>query len=86
VSHFYVAEQSDGTTESYVDKKRWWWMLSLLNPLIPILGIAGHFITSHEVWLLLPLVLMFVLGPFFDWLLRHVRHCLRSLPLVQADG
>ena len=66
--HVYLAEKSDGTTESYVDKKRWWWTLSLLNPLIPIIGVGGHFLTSHEVWLLLPLVIMFILGPFFDWL------------------
>jgi alkane 1-monooxygenase len=68
MSQTYVAEQPDGTLDAYTDKKRWWWTLSLLNPLIPLLGIIVHFLTGNEVWLLAPLFIMFVMGPFLDWL------------------
>ena len=35
---------------TYQDRKRWFWLLSLVNPLIPLVGIAGQWITGNEFW------------------------------------
>jgi alkane 1-monooxygenase len=66
--HTYTIEVSDSYTETYTDRKRWWWCLSLMNPLIPLIGVGGYLATNDEIWLLVPLTLMFVLGPLLDWL------------------
>lgn len=66
--HSYSVETTDGVIVTYTDHKRWWWLLSLVNPLIPLAGVAGHLLTGNELWLLAPLVLMFVAGPLFDGL------------------
>jgi len=63
----YSIENDDHSVVTYIDKKRWFWLLSLVNPLIPFVGIAGHYSTGNPLWLLLPLVLMFGLGPILDW-------------------
>ena len=57
----------DGTEVTYRDKKRAYWILSLINPLIPLFGVAGHYATSNEIWLLAPLMAMFILAPILDW-------------------
>ena len=59
---------ADGTV-TYTDRKRWWWFLSLVNPVIPLIGVGGYLLTNSELWLPVPLLLMFVLGPFLDWAL-----------------
>jgi len=59
---------ADGTV-TYTDRKRWWWFLSLVNPVIPLIGVCGYLLTNSELWLPVPLLLMFVLGPFLDWAL-----------------
>ncbi len=64
----YATQAADGPVETYIDRKRWWWTLSLANPLVPLLGVAGHWLTGAEGWLLVPLVIMFGLCPLFDWL------------------
>ena len=63
----YAIETSDNGLVTYQDKKRWFWLLSLVNPLVPFVGIAGQLATGNDLWLLVPLGLMFGLGPLFDW-------------------
>ena len=63
--HTFVLDTPEGTV-TYTDKKRWLWFLSLANPLIPLVGIAGHVATGNEIWLLLPLILMFIMSPLLD--------------------
>ena len=67
--HTYSAERSDGGVDSYVDRKRAWWFLSLANPLLPLVGVAGFLTTQSAVWLVVPLILMFVVAPALDWLI-----------------
>lgn len=64
----YVIETPDNGMVTYRDNKRLFWILSLLNPLIPFVGITGQAITGNEFWLLVPLGLMFGIGPLMDWL------------------
>jgi alkane 1-monooxygenase len=64
----YAIETQDQGLVTYRDKKRLFWLLSLVNPLIPFVGIAGQVVTGNELWLLVPLGLMFAMGPMLDWL------------------
>ena len=63
----HAIETPEGTV-TYTDHKRWWWLLSLVNPLIPLVGVLGHWLTGSELWLLVPLGMMFIMGPAFDGL------------------
>ena len=65
----YTATLPGGEAILYVDRKRYWWMLSVLYPLQPLVGIWLHSVTGSEAWLLLPFVMNYVLGPALDWLL-----------------
>ena len=64
----YAIDTPDNGLVTYTDNKRWLWLLSLVNPLIPFVGIAGQVITGNELWLLVPLFLMFGMGPLLDWI------------------
>ncbi len=64
----YTIETPDNVQVAYTDRKRWWWLLSLANPLVPLVGIGGQLISGNELWLVVPLFLMFVMGPLLDWL------------------
>jgi len=63
----YSIDTPDTGRVNYTDKKRLWWLLSLANPLIPLVGIVGQYISGEESWLIVPLALMFVVGPLLDW-------------------
>jgi alkane 1-monooxygenase len=65
----YVATLPNGEQIEYVDRKRWFWMLSLGYALLPFAGIVLHAITGNEWWFGLPLLLTYVLGPVLDWIL-----------------
>jgi alkane 1-monooxygenase len=65
----YTATLPNGEAILYIDRKRPWWLLSVLYPLEPLLGIWLHWLTSNEWWLLLPFALNYGLGPAIDWLL-----------------
>ncbi len=62
----YTAELPNGEAIHYVDRKRYLWMLSVLFPLQPFLGIWLHAETGNEAWLLLPLFIAYVMNPLLD--------------------
>ncbi len=62
----YTLETESGQIITYRDRKRWLWTLSLVNPVIPLAGVYGHYLTGNAIWLVVPLVVMFALGPFLD--------------------
>ena len=64
----YTATLPNGEAILFVDRKRWLWILSVVYPLQPLIGIGLHAATGHEAWLLLPVLLSYVLLPAFDWL------------------
>ena len=70
----YTATLPNGEATLYIDRKRWLWMMSVLYPLAPLLGIYLHAITGEEIWLLLPLAIYFGLGPLADWILGEDRN------------
>lgn len=63
----YTATTADGVAIDYVDRKRWFWLASLLYPLQPFIGIWLHAETGNEWWLVLPLLLNYVIAPVLDW-------------------
>ena len=65
----YVATLPNGEQIEYVDRKRWFWTLSLAYALLPFVGIVLHAITGNEWWFGLPLLLTYVAGPVLDWIL-----------------
>ncbi len=65
----YIATLPNGEQIEYVDRKRWFWMLSLGYALLPFAGIVLHAITGNEWWFGLPLLLTYALGPVLDWIL-----------------
>jgi alkane 1-monooxygenase len=64
----YTAALASGEAIHYVDRKRWFWTLSVLYPLQPFLGIWLHATTGNEAWLLLPLFTGYVVAPIVDML------------------
>lgn len=69
----YTATLANGEATFYSDPKRWLWLMSVLYPLEPLLGMGLHAITGNEWWLLLPVALNFGFVPLVDWLLGEDR-------------
>jgi alkane 1-monooxygenase len=81
----YTAVMPDGEAIYYVDKKRYWWTLSVLYPLQPFLGIWLHSVTGHEGWLLLPIFLGYVVNPLLDWVLGEDTNNPPEQVVIQLD-
>ena len=65
----YVAVDAQGKRSEYRDRKRWWWALSPIHPLLPFAGIAAHAATGSELALAVPLLVSYGLLPLLDFLL-----------------
>ena len=55
-----------GARISYRDRKRAWWALSVVYPLMPFVGIAAHAATGWQIALALPLLISYGLMPLLD--------------------
>jgi len=53
----------------YLDRKRVWWTLSVVYPLLPLLGLAAHAATDNQIALGLPLVISYGLMPILDFMM-----------------
>ena len=65
----YTKVLSDGQIIDFVDKKRWFWMLSVLFPLQPFIPIILHAKTNVEIWFILPFLINYLIVPFLDYIL-----------------
>ena len=65
----YTATAPDGSPIRYQDRKRWAWMLSVVWPLVPFIGIAAHHASGHEAALAIPLLISYGLMPLLDALI-----------------
>ena len=81
----YTATLDSGEAIFYRDRKRWFWLLSVLYPLQPFLGIWLHAETGNEAWLLLPLALGYVAAPILDWLLGEDENNPPEAVVLQLD-
>ena len=59
----------DDQTAPYRDRKRAWWLLSVVYPLMPLLGLVAHQATGWQVMLGLPLLISYGLMPLLDALI-----------------
>jgi alkane 1-monooxygenase len=65
----YLATDAQSQRVDYRDRKRRWWLLSVVFPLLPLVGIAAH-AASGQAWLLaLPLFISYGLMPLLDALI-----------------
>ena len=81
----YTATLPNGEAIIYFDRKRWLWLMSVLYPLLPFLGIWLHYVTGKEVWLLLPLLLNYGFGSVLDWLTGEDRNNPPDAVVMQMD-
>lgn len=81
----YTATLPNGEAIYYTDRKRWLWVLSMLYPLEPLVGIWLHSLSGNEFWLLLPLLLNFGMGPIIDWALGEDRNNPPDAVVMQLD-
>ncbi len=63
----YTGVTSSGEAIHYVDRKRWFWLLSVTWPLQPLFAIGLHWQTGNEAWFLLPFLINYVIAPILDW-------------------
>ena len=62
----YTAALENGETIQYVDRKRYWWLLSVLYPLQAVMPVGLHAATGAEAWFFLPLFANYVVAPLLD--------------------
>lgn len=65
----YTAIDPQTGPVEYRDRKRPWWLLSVVFPLLPFTGIAAHAATGYQIALGLPLLISYGLMPLLDFFL-----------------
>ncbi len=65
----YTVDHPEKGHIEYRDKKRYLWILSIILPLFPILGIALYFQSGSQWMLAVPLAVIYLVLPFMDWAL-----------------
>ncbi len=63
----YVGVDAHGERVAYRDRKRGWWSLSVVYPLLPFAGMAAHALSGTEIALGLPLLISYGLMPLLDF-------------------
>jgi alkane 1-monooxygenase len=64
----YTAHDPQLGPVEYRDRKRVWWLLSFVYPLMPLTGVAAHAATGHQIALGLSVLIAYGLMPLVDWL------------------
>ena len=65
----YTGVTADGEAIHYVDRKRLFWLLSVLYPLQAFIPVTLHASTGNELWFFLPFLTNYLLAPALDWLI-----------------
>jgi alkane 1-monooxygenase len=65
---YSIEHPSEGLIR-YRDKKRYWWMISILYPIYPLFGVALYLWSPQEWLLFLPLVFIYTALPVIDWVI-----------------
>ena len=65
----YTGVSANGEAIHYVDRKRWFWLLSVAYPLQALVPVGLHASTGNELWFLLPFLINYLLAPALDWLI-----------------
>ena len=86
MSFTYTATLPNGDAVSYCDRKRWAWMLSVVWPLIPFVGLAAHHYSGHELALALPLLISYGLMPLLDAIFGEDQNNPPDAVVLQLDA
>ena len=83
----YRATDAQGELLTYRDRKRRWWLLSVVFPLLPFVGIAAHAVSGREWLLALPVVISYGLMPLLDaWIGEDLNNPPEAVvPQLEAD-
>ena len=83
----YVAVDPQLGAVVYRDRKRAWWLLSVVYPLLPFAGMAAHAASGREIALGLPLLISYGLMPLLDFLIGEDRNNPPEavVPQLEAD-
>ena len=65
----YTGVAANGKAVHYIDRKRWFWVLSVIYPLQLLIPLWLHASTGSELWFFLPLFIFFVVTPLLDGLI-----------------
>lgn len=84
----HLSAQPGGEPAPYVDRKRLWWLLSLVYPLMPLLGVAAHALSGEAIALLLPALIGYVVIPLLDQLVGEDQDNPPEtvVPALEQDG
>jgi alkane 1-monooxygenase len=69
MAKWYVTDDPGLGRVAYRDRKRAWWALSVVYPLLPFTGIAAHAASGWQIALGLPLLISYGLMPLLDALI-----------------
>ena len=67
MSKVYAADDPELGHVVYRDRKRFWWSLSVVYPLLPFVGMAAHAWTGQQIALGLPLLISYGFMPLLDY-------------------
>ena len=81
----YEALDANGSRVEYRDRKRAWWALSVVYPLLPFLGMAVQALTGYQIALGLPLLISYGLMPLLDFLIGEDRNNPPEAVVPQLD-
>lgn len=81
----YTGVTADGQAIHYVDKKRWFWLLSVVYPLQPFAALGLHATTGNEAWILLLFMSNYLVTPLFDWLIGKDKNNPPEEVVMQLD-
>lgn len=83
----YTLEHPSKGLMSYRDKKRYWWMISILYPIYPLLGVGLYLWSPQEGLLFLPLLFIYTALPVIDWIIGrdNANPPEEIVPQLQAD-
>ena len=65
----FISAQHDGSTVTYVDRKRYLWLLSILSPTFPAMSALAIAWTGNPLFAIAALVIYFVIVPVLDALI-----------------
>lgn len=65
----YTGVSANGEAIHYVDRKRWFWLLSVAYPLQALVPVGLHASTGNELWFILPFLTSYMLVSLLDWLI-----------------
>lgn len=84
----YTFEHPEKGRITYVDRRRYWWLLSVIFPLVPLIGIGLMSWSGVEWTLWIPLVFLYFFVPLLDYLFPNDRSNPPEevVPQLEADN